>query len=1000
MLTRKEGGGAARVFPLAIDYSALVEPAPASTGAVSDDCTIHFGWKPTAATSAPLNDMTGHYLLTIRYTGGVVTVWKQGTQLAAYGGSVGATYAEFVRNVLTYYSGSHAGYFSRLILVDGNADYTYADFIEPSDQVTGLWIPMAFQPEAFDIVSNDQAFADGTATASSYVSGYPPENAFDGSSATSYNPNAINECTLTYDFGEGGGKRIVAYDLYATDGYENSANTPILCYLHGSSDGEAWTQLDYWSETGWGDSISREYTIAMAYRFYRWTLAASANYVATVGEIVGYEAVETYYGENGCRLDFADADNLGADSVYENRAAYSEDLSGDYWTKVGVTVDGTLVAADGVTDYPSVYQQYETGLNREVTFEADLWPGSTSVVHIGDGYQTGALSDFTLTGDGSYILYNASAASITRLDNGRYRCRVTFTTGGTYTYVRMHMSPNGYTELANADSFNADRMQIKFNADAAYKETVGTTLYTGWTVTGEQTLDTPTNNHAVFDALRPANDLNLSNGNRSLEQSVGGWNTAVSTLGLKSGKYYAEFAATNAPASNVLLMGIVKNGTDISSAYYIGQDATSWGISFGADGSVYVWNNGAGAIGGVFETLDADDVLQVAVDMDNGYAWFGINDTWIQGDPSQGAAPSVTGVPEDMLIGVSGYAQYAAGPVNFGATGFAHTPPTGFKSICADNLPRPTILRSSRVADIVLRDGTGVAAGVTSLEFQPDLVNSKNRSAGYHWMGIDSARGDYNLLYTSSDAAQDYATNYLETLVPNGYTFGDSDAVNGVGSSFVELCLKAGTDQGFQIKTFTHVVGTDSVLSHDLGKAVTFALIKQIDGTWVWNAFHAALGGDYFLIPSGIGTAGSSPGIFATTATTFTLAGSSFASGQYVAYLFTDSDVFRAFSYVGNGSTDGPVLNLGAKPLAIPFGKNTAASLSWFNYDAVRDPSNPLDGMLYPDLPNAEYSPYEALRFTGNGCKVITDGGQFNGSGHLIIGLAILEAATNYTNAF
>lgn len=141
MLTCKERGGSNfnLLFPVKIDQSALLESGYTSTGAVATDCTIAVGFKPTAATTAPLNDVTNHYLLTIQKQGVTVKVWKQGVQLPDYAGSVGATYAEFLSNVLTAYCGNDKGYYSRLVVAEHVL--TCFDYWEPAAIVTGLWRP-------------------------------------------------------------------------------------------------------------------------------------------------------------------------------------------------------------------------------------------------------------------------------------------------------------------------------------------------------------------------------------------------------------------------------------------------------------------------------------------------------------------------------------------------------------------------------------------------------------------------------------------------------------------------------------------------------------------------------------------------------------------------------------------------------------------------------------------------------------------------------------------
>lgn len=661
MLTPKEGSGSARVWPAPIGWSALVESAMASTGTAATDCTVHFGWKPTAATIAPLNDMTGHYLITIRKVGSTVTVWKQGTQLPAYGGSVGATYAEFIQNVLTYYAGSYYGYFSRLVVVDGNGGYTYADFMELSERVTGLWVPRKPALASFTQVETPQ-FTGGTAFGAN-MGDFSAGNAFDMNASTRW----ASDSSGVIGYLLPAAKTIDGYSITARNDNDTYAQyeTPRDFTIQGSNDGSTWDVIDTRTGIDWSSAgQKRNFTLSSPADYAQYRLVATAVYsgpVVSLAEFSGYAASSQTYGFGGCLLDFSNAADLGADA----------------------------------------------------------------------------------SGNGN-----------------------------------------------------------------------------DWTVTGTQTDDTPTHNGGVS--------------------------------------------------------------------------------------------------------------------------------TWTA-------------------------------------------------------LPNPTVWRSSTVADIVLRQGTGAGASVTSLDFQPDFVDMKSRGQSIDWFVTDAVRGVNKQIYTNWPAAQGTSPYILTAFNTDGYDVGQSTSVNASGFSYIDLCLKAGSGQGFAIHTFTHVVGVDSVLDHGLGKAVTFALIKRLDDSGNWAVFHSALGGGAYLLLNSTNAAGSASGIWATTSTTFTVGGPHFASGDYVAYLFTDSDVFRAFSYIGNASSNGPTVDLGGKPLVIPFLKDSgSASAYWGFKAAATNPSNPVYNWLYPNINASEHTGTGApLMFTSTGFKVATDNAPANGaSGNRIVGLAVIEAATKYTNAY
>ncbi len=118
-----------------------------------------------------------------------------------------------------------------------------------------------------------------------------------------------------------------------------------------------------------------------------------------------------------------------------------------------------------------------------------------------------------------------------------------------------------------------------------------------------------------------------------------------------------------------------------------------------------------------------------------------------------------------------------------------------------------------------------------------------------------------------------------------------------------------------------------------------------------------------------------------------------------MAYLFTDSDVFRAWSFLGNGSVDGPFVELGGKPLW-SMSKNTSRATNWWQTDSRRNPHNPVNLEVMPNLNAAEVTaPDPRWLYASNGIKITTDVTEFNGANDLHIGLAILES-TKYANAF
>jgi hypothetical protein len=338
-----------------------------------------------------------------------------------------------------------------------------------------------------------------------------------------------------------------------------------------------------------------------------------------------------------------------------------------------------------------------------------------------------------------------------------------------------------------------------------------------------------------------------------------------------------------------------------------------------------------------------------------------------------------------------------AGSYDFGASGY--TPAAGYRTLCAANLPEPSVFRSDTVADIVLREGTGAAVDITSLGFAPDWVVVKGRDTvgGPQWGLTDTVRGANKQVYFNrSDVAE---VNQLECLTAfggSGYTLGTNVQYNMAGANFIDLC-------GLEIVTYTGTGATQNI-AHSLGKAPAFMIVRNRSAASNWVVYHTALGATkaLFFTTNAAFTDASYWNNTEPTAAQFTVGtyiGTNTSGHEYVAYLFTDSDVFRAFSYTGNASTDGPFVHLGGRALSVPFLKNTGAgSTSWYTFDAMRDQFNPIAQYLQPDTTNVEGTSQWAT-FTATGAKVIGSGVGYNGSGNLFVGLAILQS-TKYANAF
>ena len=219
----------------------------------------------------------------------------------------------------------------------------------------------------------------------------------------------------------------------------------------------------------------------------------------------------------------------------------------------------------------------------------------------------------------------------------------------------------------------------------------------------DQSTDTCTNNFCTFNPLVPQ-DHTFSEGN--LKYSSGsGWESGIGTIAFSAGKFYMEQKIT------AIVGGIVRSGIGICNA----TDATlvaknEFGYQpSGAVGDSIGYNDNAvhkndSAVGSSWGDQDNGDVVQMAVDADNGAVYFGLNGTWgNSGNPESGA--SKTGgitftVGETYVTGAIGYGGSAVeqnwgNPVSALSSGnadangygnFEYAPPSGYYALCTKNL--------------------------------------------------------------------------------------------------------------------------------------------------------------------------------------------------------------------------------------------------------------------------------------------------------------------------
>jgi len=220
----------------------------------------------------------------------------------------------------------------------------------------------------------------------------------------------------------------------------------------------------------------------------------------------------------------------------------------------------------------------------------------------------------------------------------------------------------------------------------------------------DQTTDTCTNNFCTFNPLIKQ-DHAFSEGNLKYTSSASDWDCGIGTIPFSSGKWYMEQKIT------AVVGGIVRTGIgicDVRDVNLIAENEFGYKPT-GAVGDSIGYNDNAvhkndSSVGSSWGDQDNGDVVQMAVDVDNGAVYFGLNGTWgYSGNPESGASKTgaITFTTGETYI--SGAIAYGGGTVeqnwgnpvsalssgNSDANGYGNFEfevPSGYYSLCTKNL--------------------------------------------------------------------------------------------------------------------------------------------------------------------------------------------------------------------------------------------------------------------------------------------------------------------------
>ena len=664
-------------------------------------------------------------------------------------------------------------------------------------------------------------------------------------------------------------------------------------------------------------------------------------------------------GVNSFHLPFSDnstAAALGTDtsgngntwtvnnfSVISNPGALT--FSGFHWTQYKSTFNDNTVA------------QTKTGSKYRIALD-DLFAG----VDDGTSYSASTLFGITKFNSQGYIhdsLISADGTATTGFDNSSY-------TGlfwkGYFNYPANSGKYASITVYDGSDPDGTDYAVSRAANDSLVDSPTnyGTDSGTGGEVRG---------NYATLNPLQSNSTGPLANGNLEWGgTNAGNFQSSVATVGMSSGKWYAEFTISGTSGDITCGIARITNSQElVTTGNFVGGTATSYGY-YASTGNKF-----NSASGSSYGAAYADgDTVGVAFDADNGTLAFYKNGV------SQGTA--FTGLTGTFAFACSAF-QTTKWIANFGQRPFAYTAPSGFKALCTTNLPEPTIADGSTAMDVALYTGNGSTQTISGLNFSPDLVWIKERSGTRFHALCDSVRGDGLLLYSNSTLGEQDIGSSVVDLTSDGFNLGFNSGYTAVshnwnavthaawtwdaGSSTVTNTqgsitsqVRANASAGFSVVTYTGN-GVNATVGHGLGVAPRLVIVKNRDATGIWPVFHSDMGGlgKYLILNDptrALNEGGSYWQNTAPTSTLLYLGGGLEVNAdtqKIVAYCFAPVAGYSAFgSYLSNFDNDGPFVYTGFRPrfLLIKNATDTtyAANYSWALIDTQRYPYNQAPGQL------------------------------------------------------
>ena len=712
--------------------------------------------------------------------------------------------------------------------------------------------------------------------------------------------------------------------------------------------------------------------------------------------------------------------------------------AGDRWR---LYINGTRVTNFSTETYGS--QNYDSGVNSTGLHVLGRYGSGADTVRKANVYLTNTHLIDGLSLDPSYFGFTDPLTNTWRPK------KYTGTFGTNGFFLPMDNQDNFEKDKSgNGNDFTKNNFSGTFNDPDVFKDSPSGAVF-GGRATGITTTSSAPANYCTWNPLSGQNQQ-LADGNLDAESStISSYATIPSTMAMTNGKYYAEFTYReningSGDGSNFFRFGISQ--TDRRFEYGSDPLGTSRDFGWQGAGTLRARTNGSNSYTYSGNTVADGDILSLAFDADAGKLWIARNGTWATnsggaGDPASGNNPDysslnysggyffVAGPYAGAASPADGGGRLSAGLVgNWGQKPFKYAPPKGFLPLnSASARPNKVVPRPDQYVGISTWTGDGnTGRNIKTLQFKPDLVWIKQRSATRAHALFDSVRGANKRLQSSSNNAETTHTDQMSAFIDNGFTVEDNNTVNVDSGTYVGWSWRAGgnkntfnvddvgyatfaasgttagditptgtsigTKQGFSIIKYTGSGTSGDTLPHGLSQTPDLIITKCLDASsidWIVKPVGLLTSESHMLILNGSNAEfqGTGGHISAQSSTTVTLTEGSNdgnynnAGDSYVMYAWHSVPGLQKFGrYVGNNNADGPYVELGFRP-ALLWVKRTDSTGNWVILDTKREPFNPVDTSLYADTTDADYAPgQDWADLLSNGFKIRATYGEVNGS--------------------